>query len=146
MSFTSFIKHLGVFVIIEIIFVLLLFREFPETNLYTLIGILHLSYWIILVLAGWLRERSRHVWQRFCCTYVPIVYHLAIHLYAGRAAIEIHSGEEHDEHSLTWMIIWALLLWGLIRAGEWYLHRALHCQTHHASAHAHCEDDCEHHH
>gem|GEM_PF-6951446 len=51
--------------------------------------------------------------------------------------------DHHDEHSLTWMIISVILLGGLIWAGEWYLHRVLHCKTHHASAHAHCQDDCE---
>lgn len=141
-SFQSFLKHLWIFLIIEIIFVLLLFRELPETSLYTLIGILHLSYRLILVIAGRVRNRVTRIWQKFICTYLPIIYHLAVHLYVGWAAVEAHG----DEHNLTWLIVWALLLWGLIWGGEWYLHRALHCQTHHVSAHKHCQDDCEHKH
>jgi hypothetical protein len=145
-SAKSMLQHLWIFVLIEIIFVLIIFRELPETSLYTLIGVLHLSYWAIIIGAWWLRERATHIWQKFCCTYLPIVYHLVIHLYAWRSAIEIHAEEHHDEHSIVWMIISAWLLGGLIWAGEWYLHRVVHCQTHHASAHAHCQDDCEHEH
>ncbi len=92
-AFSRFGLHLTVFVLIEVIFVLLLFRELPETNLITLIGILHTSYWIMLLFAGWLREKSHFVRQKACCTYVPVLYHLFIHLYAGRIAIEMHHNE-----------------------------------------------------
>jgi hypothetical protein len=50
-AFSRFGLHLLVFIIIEVIFVLILFRELPETNLITLIGILHTSYWLILLFA-----------------------------------------------------------------------------------------------
>lgn len=93
--------------LIEIIFVLLLFRELPETNLITLIGILHTSYWIVLLLAGWLREYLHKVRQKFLATYLPVLYHLVTHLYAGRAAVEMHAeevGELHTEHELPWIV------------------------------------------
>ena len=106
-SFQALLKHLVVFLLIEIVFVLILFREFPETNLISLIGILHLSYWIVILAAGWLRERCTRIWQKFLCTYVPVLYHLAIHLYAGRVAIEMHEEAHHDEHSIVWMIVGA---------------------------------------
>ncbi len=146
-SFHNFWRHLLVFMLIEIIFVLLLFRELPETNLITLIGVLHTSYWVILLLAGWLREYLHKVRQKFLATYLPVLYHLVTHLYAGRAAVEMHAeevGELHAEHELPWMIGGALLLGILIFAGEWMLHRKLHCDTHHQKAHAHCHDEeCE---
>ena len=50
-AFSRFGLHLLVFILIEVIFVLILFRELPETNLITLIGILHTSYWMILLFA-----------------------------------------------------------------------------------------------
>ena len=145
-SIKSMLQHLWIFIVIEVVFVLIIFRELPETSLYTLIGLLHCSYWIIIIIVWRLRERTTQVWQRFCCTYLPVVYHLGIHLYAWWAAFETQAGEHHDEHSIGWMIISAWLLGGLIWAGEWYLHRAVYCQTHHVSAHAHCQDDCEHEH
>ena len=143
----NFWVHLLVFIIIEVIFVLILFRELPETNLITLIGILHTSYWLILIAAGRLREKSKKVRQKALCSYLPVLYHLFIHLYAGRAALEMHheeTGHTHDEHELWWMIAGALLLWILIFVGEYLLHRKMHCDSHHASAHAQCHDgECE---
>ncbi len=50
-AFSRFGLHLLVFILIEVIFVLILFRELPETNLITLIGLLHTSYWLILLFA-----------------------------------------------------------------------------------------------
>ena len=101
-ALSRFGLHLLVFITIEIIFVLILFRELPETNLITLIGILHTSYWIILLWAGRLRERMHTARQKALCTYLPVLYHLFIHLYAGRAAIEMHHEEagHHDAHEL----------------------------------------------
>jgi hypothetical protein len=146
-AFSRFGLHLLVFIIIEVIFVLILFRELPETNLITLIGILHTSYWLILLFAWWLREKMHNVRQKALCSYLPVLYHVFIHLYAWRAALEMHhdsDGHAHDEHELGWMIAGALLLWILIFVGEYLLHRKLHCDSHHISAHKHCHDgDCE---
>ena len=146
-AFSRFGLHLLVFIIIEVIFVLILFRELPETNLITLIGILHTSYWLILIFAWRLREKMYNVRKKALCSYLPVLYHLFIHLYAGRAAIEMHHeevGHVHDEHELVRMIAWAVLLWVLIFVGEYLLHRKLHCDSHHEKAHKHCHDeDCE---
>ena len=144
----NFVYHLGLFALIEIIFVLIIFREFPETNLLTLIGILHTSYWGVILLAWWLREKyAHHVWQKFFCTYVPVVYHVFIHIYAGIETVHQmteHVGEHHDEHSMTWLIVGTVSAWVLIALGEYWLHRTTHCETHHISAHKHCHDgDCE---
>lgn len=146
-ALSRFGLHLLVFICIEVIFVFILFRELPETNLITLIGILHTSYWLILIVAWWLREKMQKVWQKACCTFLPVIYHVFIHMYAWRAALEMHheeTGHAHDEHELGWMIAGALLLWVLIFAGEYLLHRKLHCDSHHETAHKHCHDgDCE---
>jgi len=146
-AFSRFGLHLLVFILIEVIFVLILFRELPETNLITLIGLLHTSYWLILLFAWRLRERMHIVRQKALCTFLPVAYHLFIHLYAGRAALEMHHEEEvhlHDEHELWWMIAWAILLWVLIFVWEYLLHRKVHCDSHHEKAHKHCHDtECE---
>ena len=76
----SFGLHLLVFVLIEIIFVFLLFREIPQTNVFSAIGIGHLIYWIVLLLAGIWRVNTQQVWQRFLATYSPVLVHLAIHV------------------------------------------------------------------
>jgi hypothetical protein len=129
------------------VFVLLLFRELPETNLITLIGLLHTSYRAVLLVAGWLRSYLHRVWQKFLATYIPILYHLFTHLYAGWMAVSMQQekvGEIHDAHELPWMIGGALLLGVLIFVGEWMLHRNMHCATHHQKAHQHCHDgECE---
>jgi hypothetical protein len=141
-SLKNFGLHLLVFILIEIIFVLLVFREFPETNFITLIGILHTTYWIILLIAWRLREKVTTIWQKWLCTFVPLVYHLFIHIYATRAAIDMHHHDHHD-HDMIWMIVWVVVLWVLIFVWEYVLHRKIHCDTHHADAHKHCHDeDC----
>jgi len=149
-ALSRFGLHLLVFIVIEVIFVLILFRELPETNLITLIGVLHTSYWIILLLAWRLRERMKIVRQKALCTFLPLAYHLFIHLYAGRAAIEMHHEEtwiHHDEHDIVWMIAGAMLLWILIFIGEYLLHRKIHCDSHHSTANKYCHDrECEKHH
>ncbi len=148
-SWRSFMQHLLLFVFIEVVFVLLIFREFPQTNLLTIIGVLHTSYWLIVLLAGWLREKYAYrVWQKFLCTYVPVVYHVIIHIIAGLVTIEEmsdHIGEEHhDEHSMLWLVLGAIGAGILIALGEYRLHRTRHCDTHHSTAHKHCHDDaCE---
>jgi len=90
----QFLLHLGLFAVIEIIFVLIIFREFPQTNLLTLIGVLHTSYRGVVVLAGWLREKYAHfVRQKFLCTYLPVLYHVIIHVYVGIETV--HEMTEH---------------------------------------------------
>lgn len=148
-SLKWFLSHLSLFVLIEIIFVLIIFREFPETNLLTLIGVLHTSYRGVILLAWWLREKYAHrVRQRFLCTYVPVLYHVIIHVYAGIETVhemtEHVEEHHHDEHSVTWLLVGTIAAWVLIALGEYRLHRTAHCDTHHAKLHAHCHDeDCE---
>ena len=147
-SIKNFLLHLGTFAVVEIIFVLIIFREFPETNLLTLIGVLHTSYRGVIVLAGWLREKYAHrVRQKFLCTYLPVLYHVIIHIYAGIVTVHEmaeHAGEQHDEHSMTWLIVGTVAAGILIALGEYRLHRTRHCDTHHLSTHEHCHDEeCE---
>lgn len=141
----TFCKHLGLFLVVEIIFALIIFREIPETNLLTMIGILHSSYWLIVIIAWLVRQSYTHkLWQKFLCTYVPILYHVAIHVYAGVVTIEHMHGHDHTEHSTVWIWLGVVCAWILIALGEYRLHRSIHCQTHHMDAHAHCHDwDCE---
>ena len=144
----SFFSHLALFALIEIIFVLIIFREFPETSLFTLIGLLHTSYRWIVLLAWRLREKYTHlVRQKFLCTYLPVLYHVVIHIYIGIQTVHEmseYSGEHHDAHSMPWLIVGTLSAGVLIALGEYWLHRTRHCDTHHISAHKHCHDEeCE---
>jgi len=141
----SFGLHLLLFVFVEVIFVLILFRELPETSLLSAIGIGHVSYWLIILFAWAIREHLRYVRQRFLATYLPIVYHVVVHLWIG--AETIHAGELHHEGEEIRIIIWAIIAGGLILRWEILLHRKYHCDTHHISAHEHCceegHNDCE---
>jgi len=103
----AFFLHLGLFVVVEMVFVFLLFREFPETNLLTLIGVLHTSYRLILLVAWWMREkRATKVRHKFLATYLPIVYHVGIHIYAGIFAVQEHANQFYQEHEFVRIIIW----------------------------------------
>jgi hypothetical protein len=60
----------------------------------------------VLFFAAWIREKCSKVWQKFLATYLPIVYHVAIHVIAGWMSVEEHMHEEqHDEQSLMRIII-----------------------------------------
>ena len=148
-NLTNFLNHLGLFLLVEIVFVLIIFREFPETSLLTLIGVLHTSYWIVILLAWFVREKYAYrVRQKFLCTYVPVVYHVVIHIVAGAMAVEEMAGhaheQHHDEHSVLRLRVGTICAWVLIALGEYWLHRTRHCETHHVKAHVHCHDEeCE---
>ena len=144
-AWLSFFTHLALFLFVEIIFIFIIFRELPETNLLTLIGILHTSYWFVLVVAGLLRENYAHlIWQKFLCTYIPVVYHVFTHILVGLITIEEMTQHNSAEHSMTWLIIGTICAWVLIALGEYRLHRTAHCETHHQEAHKHCHDgSCE---
>lgn len=138
-NWKSFALHVLLFVVVEVLFVVILFREFPETHLLSIVGIAHASYWLVVVVAWLVREQVRHIRQRFLATYIPIVYHVVVHLRVG--AEVIHAGEEHRAGEDIWIIIWALVAWVVILWGEILLHRKYHCDTHHTIAHKHCEED-----
>ena len=140
-----FLLHLGFFLVVEMIFVILIFHEIPETNLFTEMGVLHLSYRWILIIAGMRRERSTKVFWRFLATYLPIVYHLGIHLFIGWKTLELYQASEH--HNITWLITGVIATGFLIYRWENLLHRKYHCDTHHHKAHKKCSKhghgDCE---
>ncbi len=136
---TSFWLHLLLFVVVEVIFVFILFRELPETNILSAIGIGHISYWLIILFAWAVREQLRHVRQRFLATYLPIVYHVVVHLWIGFETI--HAGEVRHEWEEIRIIIGAIIAGGLILWWEILLHRKYHCDTHHVHTHEHCEED-----
>lgn len=144
-NWKSNLQHFVAFIWIEVIFVVVLFRELPETNFISLLWVLHASYWCVILLFGWIREFAHRVRQKFLCTYIPLLYHVAVHIFASYIALE--KFWHHEEHNIYWLISWWLLLWGLIWLWEWRLHRSIHCETHHKSAHTHCHDwECEKHH
>jgi len=99
-------SHILVFVLIEILFVLAVLHEFPEVGLFEKIGIVHISYWILVIGAGFWREKLHKYWQKFLATYLPVVYHMAGHIYVGYATIESVEAHSHgSEHSLLWIIL-----------------------------------------
>lgn len=73
--------HILLFVLIEILFVFAVLHEFPEVSLFEKLGIVHISYWIILIGAGFWREKLQKYWQKFLATYLPVVYHMLGHIY-----------------------------------------------------------------
>lgn len=114
-------------------------------SLLTLIGVLHTSYWLMVLGAGIVREKYAHsIRQKFLCTYIPVLYHVFIHIYAGRETVHEMEEATHDHHSIQWLLIGTMAAGILIVLGEYWLHRTTHCMTHHSHAHKHCHDEeCE---
>jgi len=136
----SIASHLGMFIVIEILFVFAILHEFPEISLMEKIGVVHVSYWILLILAWIVRESLKKFWQKFIATYFPVVFHILGHIYVWMATIE-SVNEHHHEQSTLWMIIATISLWIMIFVWERLLHRNTHCESHHISLHKHCKED-----
>ena len=141
----SFSLHLLLFVIIEIIFVFLLFREIPETNIFSAIGIGHTIYRVVLIWAALCREKAKKIWQRFLATYTPVLAHLVIHFRVGAETLYAH--ETWTSSETIWTILWVIVVWVLIYRWEYLLHTKFHCDTHHQHVHKSCYEhghhDCE---
>ena len=141
----SLLWHIGLFVLVEIVFVLIVFREFPETNLYTKIGIAHIIYRCIVLLCALWRSKAKTVNTRAIALWTPIVIHLLIHIWIWRETVAEHSDHDHW-HEYHWSEELIRLIIGTVVAGiiiylwEKYLHRAHHCDTHHTHAHQDCID------
>lgn len=134
----SLISHLWLFLVIEVLFVFVVLHEFPEISLFEKLWIVHLSYWILLIIAGFIRERVHVYRKKFLATYIPLVYHIAWHIYLWIATVEII--EEHQHHDISWMIIATIALWVIIFLWERLLHKKTHCDSCHAEAHKHCHE------
>ncbi len=153
MKIKHLFQHIALFVVVEFLFVLLIFREVPSVNVVSFTGIAHLIYWLVIIFFGWLRDRTQKVWQKFLLTFSPIVLHVLVHGAVTREVFQEHGHHEthvHDEHNIWRMIIGSIVAGIVILAGEYLLHRTTHCTTHHQSAHKKCQtsghEQCEHSH
>lgn len=144
----SFFSHLLLFMVVEIIFIFLLFHEFPHIDVFSALGIGHVVYRATVLIAGTLRVRLQSVRKRFLADYLPVVVHFAVHVGAGVIAFEAHADEAwHEPHNTMRILIGMMGLGILIYRWELLLHRKYHCDTHHTHAHqdclAHGHTDCE---
>lgn len=140
-SLQNFLIHVGLFLLVEIIFVVIIFREFPPFNLLTLTGILHASYRMVVVVAWLIRPRVEQLWSKFVVTYVPIVYHVVIHVYMGVVSIEdMHNKGIHHQDELLWIIVGTLVAGLIIGFWEYILHRKEHLEEHHRLHHG--DEEC----
>lgn len=132
------------FVAIEIIFLLLIFREVPHIWLFSAIWILHLLFFISIFISWYLRVKSDNLILKFIYTYTPVVLHLIIHIIVWLWLLHLfehsHSHHHHDEHEIIWMIIWVIIAWIIIFIWEKLLHNKVHCETHHQKLHKSCHD------
>jgi len=131
-------KHLLLFVGLELVFVFLLFREFPGFWLWSALGVGHTTYRLVVVIAWLLRERLTYVWQRFLATYLPLLFHFVIHLWVGVETLEFAHEHIHQAEDL-WLIVWIIGLGVLIFVWEYLLHRTSHCDHHHWRVHKDCD-------
>jgi hypothetical protein len=66
---------------VEILFVFIVLHEFPKVSLLEKVGVVHITYWILVIGAGLWREHLHTYWKRFLATYIPVVYHIIGHIY-----------------------------------------------------------------
>ena len=142
--FWEWLRHLLLYVVIEVFFVLLIFHEIPHIDILSSIGLWHLSYWFVMIFFGVVRKYVHHVWQRFVATYFPLLFHVVVHLWIGAELIESY---QRNDGSILWIIFSVIILGILIYIGELLLHRKYHCDSHHGSLHKDCMKkwhvDCE---
>lgn len=139
-KFWSLLAHVSIFVIIEILFVLLILREFPKISLLSTVWIIHLGYWFVVLIAGILREKIKPYRWKFLASYLPVLMHIIWHVYIMYLTVDTVMQDDHwrETHSLFWLIITTCALWVLIFLGERLLHRKQHCDTCHAQTHKKC--------
>lgn len=135
----SSLLHILLFVLVEIAFVFIILREFPEISFFEELWIIHLSYWFLIFVAWYLRESINNYKARFLATYVPVVFHIIWHIYLWEEAL--HQVESHAHTSEFWLVVSTIILWIFIFAWEYLLHKRYHCESHHAKAHKHCKED-----
>ncbi|MDD4151078.1 MAG: hypothetical protein PHR68_00480 [Candidatus Gracilibacteria bacterium] len=135
----SSLLHILLFVVIEICFVFIILHEFPEIGLFEKLGVVHLIYWILVFIAGYIRESIENYKIRFLTTFLPVVFHILGHLYIGEETI--HQIEKHSHASEFWLIISTIILGIFIFVGEYLLHKRYHCESHHHKAHKHCKEE-----
>lgn len=131
--------HIFIFVLIEIAFVFMILHEFPEVSFFEELGLIHLSYWILIFIAWYARESLKWFQLRFLATYIPVVFHVAGHFYIWHETIELL--ETHTHSSEIWIIISTIVLWIFIFIWEYLLHKKYHCDSHHDRVHKHCKWD-----
>lgn len=131
--------HILVFVIIEISFVFVILHEFPEVSFFEDLWIIHLSYWLFIFIAWYIRESINNYKVRFFATYSPVVFHIVWHLYLWEETIKHIEVQSHTTE--IWLVISTIVLWIFIFIWEYLLHKRYHCEHHHAKTHKHCKED-----
>lgn len=131
--------HILLFVVIEVSFIFIILHEFPEISFFEDLWIIHLSYWIFIFIAWYIRESINNYKVRFLATYSPVVFHIVWHLYLWEETI--NHIEVHSHTTEFWLIISTIVLWIFIFVWEYLLHKRYHCESHHAKAHKHCKED-----
>lgn len=133
--------HILLFVIVEIIFVFLVLREFPEVSFFEDLWIIHLLYWISIFVAWFARESIESYQVKFLFTYIPVVFHIVWHLYIWEQTIELIENHWQEHSSAFWLIIATICTWIIIFMWEYLLHRKYHCEHNHEKVHKHCKED-----
>jgi len=137
----SILSHIWLFIAVEILFVFIILKELPEISLVTTIWIIHLIYWLSIVVIWFFRIYIKKLWQKILATYLPVIFHILWHIYIGIVTVEYVTKEiDHTEHSLTWLIIATLSVGVIIIFGEWLLHKKVHCDNCHHEIHKDCKE------
>ncbi len=137
----SSLLHVLLFVIVEILFVFLILNEFPEVSFFEELWVIHLIYWISIFVAWFLREHIKSYIVKFYMTYIPVVFHIAGHLYIWEKTIEQIENQTRIHTSDFWLIISTICLWIFIFIWEYLLHKKYHCEHSHAKVHKHCKEE-----
>lgn len=133
----TFLYHLLLFIGVEVLFVWIVFHEFPGINFYTLLGIGHMVYWLSLPLFAWLRVRAKTYLMKVVADVVPFVLHSLIHLIPIWFLLDEHHhcehtcSHHHEPHSSWDMVGMTIVILVIICVGEYILHRRQRCSCPH---------------
>jgi len=137
----KFFYHLCLFVSVEFVFAILIFHQLPSFSVVTTIWIVHIVYFLSIIIAWFVRESVQGVWSRFFCTYTPILFHVLWHIFVAEVMIE--EALEHQEHwhNMFWTITATIIVGILIAIWERLLHRKEHCDVCHKEVHQNCKQE-----
>lgn len=90
-------------------------------------------------MAWYVRENVKSYQIKFLFSYIPVVFHIAWHLYLWEITLE--QIDKHNHTSDFWLIVSTICLWIFIFVWEYLLHKKYHCEHNHEEVHKQCKEN-----
>ena len=124
-KFKKLFQHFIFFIVVEIILVWIAFREFPFLELFSVVGIGHLMFYISLLLCAWIRIHCKKLSLKMLASLCPLLLHMMMHIVALIMEYDHHiSHHQCDHHGMYYsMIAIVILSVFLIVIVEYVIHK-----------------------